>query len=105
MTRERYLQIKGQIEGFSCMHVRFGSDRYLSSLASDQEKYEGWLRNKVLPFDVSGNATFTLRLPLHKRAGTQFKCFVTVRHADAVDALKQFLQGAIASTISRCPRA
>ena len=91
------------------MHVRFGSDQYLSSLANDQDKYEGWLRNKVLPiemrFDVSGNATFTLRLPLHKRTGTQFKCFVTVRHADAVDALKQFLQGATGSTISRCPRA
>jgi hypothetical protein len=97
LTRERYVQIKSHIDGFSCMHVRFGSDQYLSSLASDQEKYEGRLRNKVLPiemrFDASGNATFTLRLPLHKRIGTQFKCFVTVRHADAVDVVKQFLQG------------
>jgi hypothetical protein len=97
MTRERYAQIKDQIEGFSCMHVRFGSDQYLSSLASDQEKYEGRLRNKILPiemrFDASGNAIFTLRLPLHKRIGTQFKCFVTVRREDAVEAVKQFLQG------------
>jgi hypothetical protein len=97
MTRARYAQIKDQIDGFSCLHVRFGSDQYLSSLASDQEKYEGRLRNAILPipmrFDSSGNAIFTLRLPLHKRIGTQFKCFVTVRHADAVDAVKQFLQG------------
>jgi hypothetical protein len=55
------------------------------------------LRNKFLPiemrFDPSGNAIFTLRLPLHKRIGTQFKCFVTVRHADAIETVKQFLHG------------
>jgi hypothetical protein len=56
-------------------------------------------------FDPSGNAIFTLRLPLHKRIGTQFKCFVTVRHADAIETVKQFLGDVIGSTTSRSPRA
>jgi hypothetical protein len=37
MTRQRYAQIKDQVDGFSCLHVRFGSDQYLSSLAAAEQ--------------------------------------------------------------------
>ena len=83
------------VNGFNCLHVRYGTDRYLSTLASEQEKYEGRLKNVVLPikveFDRSGNALFTLRLPVHKRIGTQFKCFVSVRREDALGNVEAFL--------------
>jgi hypothetical protein len=67
MTKDRYEQIRGHLKEFSCLHVRFRTDQYLSALASDQEKYEGRLKNNVLPielrFDGSGNALITLSLP------------------------------------------
>jgi hypothetical protein len=37
MTRQRYAHIKDQVDGFSCLHVRFGSDQYLSSLAAAEQ--------------------------------------------------------------------
>jgi hypothetical protein len=37
MTRQRYAQIKDQVDGFSCLHLRFGSDQYLSSLAAAEQ--------------------------------------------------------------------
>jgi hypothetical protein len=96
MKEERYAKIRDAIEGFSCLHVRYGTDQYLSMLASEQEKYEGRLRNNVLPikvrFDRAGNAVFTLRLPLHKRIGTQFKCFVTVRRENMLGSVEEFLK-------------
>jgi hypothetical protein len=95
MTKARYDQIKPHIKGFSCLHVRYGTDQYLSTLASDQEKFEGRLKNNVLPiklrFDNQGNALFSLSLPLHKRIGTQFKCFVTVAREEALASVQQFL--------------
>src|SRR5450432_2083005 len=56
MTKDRYEQIRRHIKGFSCLHVRYGTDQYLSKLASDQEKYEGRLKNKVLPIRLRFDA-------------------------------------------------
>jgi hypothetical protein len=44
-------------------------------------------------FDPSGPRDLHIAVALAQRIGTQFKCFVTVRHADAIEAVKQFLQG------------
>lgn len=63
----------------SCLLVRYGTDDYIKSLASEQDKYEGRLQNKIIELDFpKENSSYELKLPIpiHKRIGTQFKCFV-----------------------------
>jgi len=71
--------------------VRFGTDEYLTKIASDQERYEGRLRLKLIPisvkYDETDQAVFTLRLPIHKSLGTQFKCFAKARTIELVPAV------------------
>jgi hypothetical protein len=94
-TKDRYDKIKHLITGFSCLVVRYGTDQYVSTLASDQEKYEGRLKNEVRPINIHigqvGDATFILRLPIHKRIGTQFKCFATVKDESSLSTVQAFL--------------
>lgn len=94
-SRDRFAEIADLITGFGCLLIRYGSDDYLKALASDQEKYEGRLKNKILPIetahDPSGNVSFTLRLPIHRRLGTQFKCFVNVKDESGMDKVLDFL--------------
>lgn len=58
ITKANYEELRQSIGGFYCLVVRYGSDQYISSLANEQEKYEGRLKNKVLPvlvgFDEMG---------------------------------------------------
>jgi len=65
---------------FSCLLVRYGTDDYIKSLASDQDKYEGRLQNKIIKLDLKpledSRYELLLPIPIHKRIGTQFKCFV-----------------------------
>jgi hypothetical protein len=88
VSREEYNNFTNDISGFYCLIVRYGTDEYLSKLASDQERFEGRqqlaIRSISMRFDEKGNAIFSLKLPIHKRLGTQFKCFVEVRNLDKV---------------------
>lgn len=97
MTADKYEQIRTISCGFYCHLVRYGTDQYIGALASDQEKYEGRLKNKILKIetelDGAGNVTFILKLPVHKRIGTQFKCFVAAKDAGSVPILEEFLKG------------
>ena len=71
-----------------CQIVRFGADDYIQNLASEQEKLEGRLQNRVLPvemMDAVGGLNGSLLLPVHRRLGTQFKMFLvapTPQHAE-----------------------
>lgn len=58
-----------------CLVVRFGTDDYLSSLGSEQDRFEGRLINRVVPVDLSG-PDVKLRIPVHSRLGTQFKLYI-----------------------------
>ena len=86
MTADKYEKIRTHSDGFYCLLVHYGTDQYIGALASDQEKYEGRLKNRILKIetelDAAGNATFILKLPVHKRIGTQFKCFVAAKDAE-----------------------
>jgi hypothetical protein len=79
VSAERYKQLGPILSGFYCLVVRYGTDNYLSTLASDQEKFEGRLKNKIIrietKLDGAENANLVLKLPVHKRIGTQFKVF------------------------------
>ena len=97
LTPEEYKNVMEAITGFYCLVVRYGTDDYLQKLASDEERHEGRLRLKILPvqvkFDERGNAAFALRLPVHKRLGTQFKCFAMVKHVKDVNTVITMLNG------------
>jgi len=65
-----------------CLIIRYGSDAYLETHASDQERFEGRIRYKILksklkrgPEDFYSGA---VKLPVHRRLGTQFKLFFEV---------------------------
>lgn len=79
-----------------CLLVRYGTDQYIEHMASDAERYAGRLRNEIIDIEVVKDATtsvvhFVLKLPVHQRMGTQFKCYVDVldrsRHQAAIDFL------------------
>src|SRR5215813_6378962 len=46
INKANYGNLTKLISGFYCLVVRYGTDQYVSSLASDQEKYEGRLKNE-----------------------------------------------------------
>jgi len=88
-------EFEGQVE-FYCLLIRYGTDSYIRFMASDTEKYDGRLQNRVIPISVSrqgeAGAQFEIRLPVHRRIGTQFKCF-----AEAKDPSKiPWLEGVLA---------
>lgn len=69
------------INSLNLLLIRYGNDTYLSTLASDQEKFHGRLRNKVIQIakgPLSDQKKIKVKLRLHKRLGTQFKFFVDV---------------------------
>jgi hypothetical protein len=79
-----------------CLVVRYGTDQYIEHMASDREKYDGRLLNEVIPIRVirTGDAvSFEVDLPVHKRLGTQFKCYVEVPKGGPVAEIKKFLTG------------
>jgi hypothetical protein len=78
-----------------CLIVRYGTDRYLRHLASDREKHDGRLQNRKIAVPITahpdGSTTFRLRIPDHKRLGTQFKCFVDLQDDSRVAEVLEFL--------------
>ena len=83
------------INRFYCLVVRYGTDNYIRYMANDKEKYDGKLQNKVLPMKVLINCreyfSIELKLPVHKRIGTQFKCFVEVDDKQKLDEFRLVL--------------
>jgi hypothetical protein len=81
---------------FYCLLIRYGTDSYLKGLASEQDKFDGRLQNKILPIEVKktgqGNARFVLHLPVHQRIGTQFKCFAEVRNVADLEKVSKALE-------------
>jgi hypothetical protein len=96
------------ISGIYCQIVRFGTDLYIEKMASDQERYEGRLQNKVRKLathrTADGRLVVQFRLPVHKRIGTQFKTFVRVHDAKDLPAVEAFLgQLKIVSNVKSSP--
>lgn len=83
----------------SCLIIRYGTDPYVERLASDRERQDGRLQNRVIRLPIrehqDGSTTFRLRIPVHRRLGTQFKCFVDVGDPSKVQEVLAFL--------SKCP--
>jgi len=83
------------IEGVYCHIIRYGTDLYIEKMASDQERYEGRLRNKVYKLktrrDQQNRCVVQLYLRVHKRLGTQFKVFVRLKDSAGPDEVVKFL--------------
>jgi hypothetical protein len=96
VTREKFDDTLKPISQFYCLLVRYGTDSYIERLASDEERYEGRLRLKLIPvevqFDATGEVFFVLKLPVHKRLGTQFKCFAVVAQLEQVEKVVEILK-------------
>jgi hypothetical protein len=75
--------------------VRYGTDDYIRHMASEREKHDGRLQNKAIMINVvtddDGVSSFKLELPIHRRLGTQFKCFVDVKDEARVPEVTDFL--------------
>jgi hypothetical protein len=70
-----------EIVSARCLIIRYGSDDYLTELASPQDQWIGRLRNRALTMasKVDGRThqlSASVMIPVHRRLGTQFKCFV-----------------------------
>jgi hypothetical protein len=96
VTRTKYEALIQNISAFYCLLIRYGTDDYIIQMASDRERYEGRQQLKVLPisaaFDAGDRVIFTLKLPVHKSLGTQFKCFAEARSVEQVPAVIASLQ-------------
>jgi len=71
---------------FKCLLIRYGTDEYIKSMANDQEKYDGRLRNNIINGTYSGGK-LSFNIPLHKRIGTQFKCFLDVKTKEEAEKI------------------
>jgi hypothetical protein len=87
--------VPDDIEGVYCQVVRYGTDQYIEKMASEQEKFEGRLQNKVIRLSASkdrnGLYVVHLRLPVHRRIGTQFRLFVRVKPDGDMQKVNAFL--------------
>ena len=69
---------------FKCLLIRFGTDSYIKDMASESEKHDGRLRNEIIIGSCNnGNLSYTI--PLHKRIGTQFKCYLELETKDEIE--------------------
>jgi hypothetical protein len=75
-------ELIGNID-FKCLIIRYGTDQYIQKMASEIDRQNGQLQNRIIDVRASskskdGGTEFTLALPVHSRMGTQFKCFAEV---------------------------
>ncbi len=70
-----------------CLVVRFGTDDYLASMASEQERHQGRLINRVVEIERDA-----LLLPVHRKLGTQFKLYYLLPDAKKARTLWQALK-------------
>ena len=89
-------EIIDSLTRFYCLVIRYGTDNFIRDMANDQERFDGRLQNKIIPINVrkdkENNLSLELKLPVHKRIGTQFKCFAEVQDSRKVDELSSILE-------------
>ena len=83
LTRHDFDQVRKAIRGWNLMVVRYGTEEYLSGLAGEADRHIGRPRHSSsgmrLSLSSSGEAILRWSLPVHRRRGTQFRCYVVTR--------------------------
>jgi hypothetical protein len=97
LTRHDFDQVRKSIRGWRLMVVRYGTDDYLRALAGEADRYIGRPRyassNMQLSLSSSGEAILRWKLPVHRRLGTQFRCYIVTRQGgDGLSVLADILK-------------
>ncbi|MBU6499771.1 MAG: hypothetical protein KGJ41_07590 [Rhodospirillales bacterium] len=83
LTRHDYDQVRRSIRGWHLLVVRYGTDDYLRNLAGAEDRHAGRPRYTTLPMRLSlsgsGEVVLSWSLPVHRRLGTQFRCYIDIR--------------------------
>jgi len=99
LTRHDFDQVRKSIRGWRVMVVRFGTEEYLRALAGEADRNIGRPRHSShgmkISLSASGEAILSWSLPIHRRLGTQFRCYILTRKGGAgfsvlADILKHY---------------
>ena len=99
LSRHDFDQIRNGIKAFRLLLVRYGSDAYLRYQADEGDRKIGRPRYNTLSMKLSlsnnGELTLKWNLPLHRRLGTQFRCYIDrnikgTRAEDLIDMLRHY---------------
>ncbi len=86
LTRHDFEQVRKAIRGWKLLLIRYGSDEYLRSMAGEADRNVGRPRYASIPMRLSlsptGEVLLSWALPVHRRLGTQFRCFIDTRKGD-----------------------
>jgi hypothetical protein len=99
LTRHDFDQVRKSIRGWRVMVVRYGTEEYLRLLAGEADRNIGRPRHSSsrmrISLSASGEAILSWTLPVHRRMGTQFRCYILTRKGGAgfsvlADILKHY---------------
>jgi len=99
LTRHDFDQVRKSIRGWRVMVVRYGTEEYLRLLAGEADRNIGRPRHSSsgmkISLSASGEAILSWSLPIHRRLGTQFRCYILTRKGGAgfsvlADILKHY---------------
>ncbi len=83
LTRHDFEQIRKGINAWRLLVVRYGTDDYLRGTASEADRQVGRTRYEVINMKLAlsnvGEVTLSWSLPVHRRLGTQFRCYIDLR--------------------------
>ena len=87
LTRHDFEQVRKAVRGWRLLVLRHGSDDYLRDMAGEADRHAGRMRREVIAMRLGlsaiGEVTLSWSLPVHRRIGTQFRCFAELRPGDA----------------------
>lgn len=87
LTKHDFEQVRKGVKAWRLVVVRHGSDEYLRAMAGEADRHAGRTRydvvNVKLALSATGEVTLGWTLPVHRRMGTQFRCFIEVRKGGA----------------------
>jgi hypothetical protein len=83
LTRHDFEQVRKGVRAWRLLLVRYGSDEYLRTMAGDADRQAGRTRYDVINMKLAlsniGEVTLSWSLPIHRRLGTQFRCYIDIR--------------------------
>ena len=87
LTKHDFEQVRKGVRAWRLLVVRHGSDDYLRAMAGEADRHAGRTRYEVITMKLALSATGEVKLswslPVHRRMGTQFRCFIEVRPGGA----------------------
>jgi hypothetical protein len=83
LTKHDFDQVRKSIKGWNVLLVRYGTEDYLRAMAGEGDRTIGRPRFSTSPMSLSlsgnGEVILNFSLSIHRRLGTQFRCFIETR--------------------------